>query len=148
MSIVVDLGCYDPTDEFSSISELIEAFHPETLCGFDVLSRDEEFVTGDTSVQIRQAAAWTEDGTVAVNFDGTGTRVGGSGSRVSSIDFSRWLEEHGPVAAVKMDIEGSEYQVLPKMHQDGTDALVGLLIIEWHGEKVRGLRCPTVPWWN
>jgi hypothetical protein len=31
-----------------------------------------------------------------------------------------------------MDIEGSEYDVLPKMVADGTLCLVDLLAIEWH----------------
>ena len=147
MSVVVDLGCYDDTDAFSSINELIEAFQPEKLIGFDVRSDDRDYKLGETIVQERRGAAWIYDGLAECVLDGTGTHLG-PGTLVPCVDFSHWIKTFGPVAAVKMDIEGAEYGVLEKMHDEETDSLVGLLIIEWHGEKIGGLRCPTVPWWN
>ncbi len=148
MSAVVDLGCYDDTDAFSSIAELAEAFHPRHLFGWDIRSETRTYEIGDTEVSEHGAAAWTYDGEVGCVFDGTGTCLG-SEEKVPCFDFSAWLKDQGHVDAVKMDIEGSEYQLLEKMHADGTDELVGLLIIEWHrDEKVSGLRCPVIPWWN
>ena len=33
------------------------------------------------------------------------------------------------------------------MKEDGTDALVDELLVEWHGATVEGLRCPVREWW-
>jgi len=58
---------------------------------------------------------------------------------VESIDFSFWLSwivRPGDKVRLKMDIEGAEYEVLPKMLEDGTIQLVDELIIEWHDFKV------------
>lgn len=59
---------------------------------------------------------------------------------VKAIDFSKWLKQRfadasakGCAVIVKMDIEGSEYDVLEKMIADGTSTLVSHMIVEFHG---------------
>lgn len=56
-----------------------------------------------------------------------------------TFDFSKWLErivDKNDNVVIKMDIEGSEYHVLPKMIEDGTIHLVDKLIIEFHAHKM------------
>ena len=53
---------------------------------------------------------------------------------VDAIDFSQWVKnnfEEGDNITLKMDIEGSEYKVLPKMISDNTLKYINHLIIEW-----------------
>ena len=38
---------------------------------------------------------------------------------------------------MKLDIEGAEYQVIPKMMKDGTFDYINELWIEWHWPKIR-----------
>jgi hypothetical protein len=58
---------------------------------------------------------------------------------------------------VKLDVEGAEFPILERLHEDGTDALVAELLVEWHDEKMAdfaerkaallsSLRCPIGPW--
>lgn len=54
---------------------------------------------------------------------------------VESIDFSNWIKQNFSIddyIFLKMDIEGSEYRVLPKMISDDTMQYVNSLVIEWH----------------
>ncbi len=54
---------------------------------------------------------------------------------VEAIDFSKWVLsnfEKEDYIILKMDIEGSEYKVLPKMIDDGSIEYINTLIIEWH----------------
>lgn len=56
-----------------------------------------------------------------------------------TFDFSQWLKEtvkKDDKVIVKMDIEGSEYYVLPKMIDDGTINLIDRLIVEFHYHKM------------
>lgn len=43
-----------------------------------------------------------------------------------------WHREHPPTVVVKMDIEGSEYQVLPRLFETGAICHVDALYIELH----------------
>lgn len=55
--------------------------------------------------------------------------------KVEAIDFSKWVLENfteEDFIILKMDIEGSEYKVLPKMIEDGSIKFINNLIIEWH----------------
>ena len=54
---------------------------------------------------------------------------------VEGIDFSSWIINNftpDDFIIVKMDIEGSEYKVLPKMIEDGSMKYVNEIIVEWH----------------
>ena len=60
---------------------------------------------------------------------------------VECIDFSQWVGVNfvkDDYIIMKMDIEGSEYKVLPKMIKDNTIQYIDELIIEWHSGMVLG----------
>ena len=66
---------------------------------------------------------------------------------VEAIDFSRWIRENfveDDYIFLKMDIEGSEYKVLPKMIEDGTINYINDLIIEWHDWQLPSYREQTI----
>jgi FkbM family methyltransferase len=54
---------------------------------------------------------------------------------VSCVDLSTWVNTHcsqDDFVAIKLDIEGAEYDVLEKMIADGTAYMVDHFFIEWH----------------
>lgn len=58
---------------------------------------------------------------------------------VDSLDFSSWVTSNfsdEDFVILKLDIEGAEYDVLPKMIQDGSLDKVNLFFVEWHFDKV------------
>jgi len=59
--------------------------------------------------------------------------------KVEAIDFSEWVFNNfdpEDEIVLKMDIEGSEYEVLHKMIDDGTIKFINKLYIEFHWQKV------------
>jgi FkbM family methyltransferase len=59
---------------------------------------------------------------------------------VKTIDFSKWISDtfsKDDYIILKMDIEGAEYQVIPKMIKDGTFSYINELWIEWHYTKIK-----------
>jgi FkbM family methyltransferase len=172
--IVVDLGCFPHRDEIS-IEPLVERYHPDVLYGFDPwpgLVEGETDLDG-TKVVLERRAAWVEDGEIEFarmrgirGWDSTvmrrkNARREWSGAadviRVPCFDFSAWLRRLPEPPVVKFDVEGAEFPILERLHDDGTDALVAQLLIEWHDEKMSDfaerkaallsqLRCPVGPW--
>ena len=82
---------------------------------------------------------------------------------VECIDFSKWIKDNfskEDYIFVKMDIEGSEYKILPKMIEDGTMSYIDTLVIEWHDwimpdfksdtlelqKKLQNLGVNVMPW--
>lgn len=68
-------------------------------------------------------------------------------SEVESINLSKWIDdnfEKDDYIVLKMDIEGSEYTVLPKMIEDGTIKYVDNLIIEWHDWQLPSYKDQTI----
>jgi FkbM family methyltransferase len=172
--IVVDLGCFPHRDEIS-IERLVERYHPDVLYGFDpwpALVEGETYVDG-TRVVLERRAAWVEDGEIEFarvrglrGWDSTVMKAKNSRRewtsrgeviRVPCFDFSSWLRTLPEPPVVKLDVEGAEFPILERLHEDGTDALVAELLIEWHDEKMAdfaerraallsALRCPIGPW--
>lgn len=59
---------------------------------------------------------------------------------VDTIDFSKWILKNflkDDFIILKLDVEGAEYQVLPKMIEDGSFDYINKLWIEWHWPKIR-----------
>lgn len=99
-------------------------------------------------------AVWVEDGTLEYFQSREHLRAGGtlikkkkSGNLdkknpiiIETIDFSKWIldnfskDDH---IILKMDIEGAEYKVLPKMLKDGSFNYINKLWIEWHWPKIK-----------
>ena len=62
--------------------------------------------------------------------------------QVECIDFSAWMKDNlspDDNIILKMDIEGSEFRVLPKMIDDDTMDYVNALIVEWHDWEFKQL---------
>ena len=58
---------------------------------------------------------------------------------VDCINFSQWIKNNfneKDYILVKMDIEGSEYDILEKMIEDDTIKYINKLYIEWHNKKL------------
>lgn len=57
---------------------------------------------------------------------------------VRTIDFAKWLLDNfagREDLIVKMDIEGAEYEVLPRLIATGAIRLIGELRCEWHWDR-------------
>jgi FkbM family methyltransferase len=66
---------------------------------------------------------------------------------VECIDFSQWIKNNfskEDYIFIKMDIEGSEYKILPKMIDEGTINYVDALAIEWHDWIMPDFREDTI----
>ena len=171
--IVVDLGCFPHRDEIS-LEPLVGRFEPAVLYGFDPwpgLVEGETDVDG-TRVVLERKAAWVEDGEIEFarvrglrGWDSTVMRAKNARDewsradaiRVPCFDFSAWLRTLPEPPIVKLDVEGAEFPILERLLEDGTDALVAELLVEWHDDKmpeyadrraglVASLRCPVLPW--
>jgi FkbM family methyltransferase len=147
--IVVDLGCHTHGDA-DSIHHLIERFNPRLLYGFDPHPENIERVTmvGTTTVVTARRAAWTADRPVSINLDGSRTRISDTGPPANAFDVARWLRTLPRVPTVlKMDVEGAEYKLLPHLRANGVDALIDLILVEWHGVHAHlGLACAVEEW--
>lgn len=99
-------------------------------------------------------AAWIKDGKMDYYRSKEQLRAGGtllkekkSGNldkgnpiKVKTIDFSKWIANNfskDDYIILKMDIEGAEYEVIPKMLEDRTFDYINELWIEWHWPKIR-----------
>jgi len=54
---------------------------------------------------------------------------------VESIDLSKWIIDNfkkDDFIVLKMDIEGAEYKIVPKMFEDGSVNYINYAFIEWH----------------
>ena len=174
--IVGDLGCFPHRHEVS-IEPLVRRYRPQVLYGFDPwpgLIESEAQLDG-TRVVLERKAAWIEDGVIEYArvrglraWDSTVMRAknsrgewSSSGSeeiiRVPCFDLSSWLRRLPERPVVKFDIEGAEFPILERMVEDGTDALVAKILVEWHDHKMESfaerkakvlsqLRCSVSDW--
>ncbi len=159
MTVVVDIGCCDEHD--NSLRSLIAKYAPTIVFGFDVRK---ETVTGTREIEgvrceVERKAAWIMDGEISYGERGSSTAVGWPGEMVPCFDFSSWLADVSVTAGpyrpiiVKMDCEASEYPILGKMLDDGTDLLVAEFVIEWHNQDslrtpyLERLSSPVSEWW-
>lgn len=155
--IVVDVGCaeYPNHPEDKSIGRLIKRFHPTHLYGFDphpsvVATR---IVEDGCVVHIDRKAAWASEGYIGyttkpkvINELRSFTDADGK-DKVPCFDLANFLYElpRGDVV-LKLDVEGAEYVLIPHLHATRADELISLLLIEWHGPIIQGLRCPVEEW--
>jgi FkbM family methyltransferase len=61
---------------------------------------------------------------------------------VECLDFSQWVVENfdkDQLIVCKMNIEGAEYQVLPKMLRDNSIDYINYLFCSWHQSKIAGV---------
>ena len=79
---------------------------------------------------------------------------------VKTIDFSKWVSDNlykNDYIILKLDVEGAEYEVIPKMMKDNTFEYIDELWIEWHMRKLgmtlkqhnavaNKVKIPTIKW--
>ena len=97
-------------------------------------------------------AVWIEDGEMEFYRDSEQRKAGGSMIKktapkrhnskpiiVETIDIARWMIENFSSAYtidLKMDIEGAEYQVIPRMIDAGAFSMINRFMPEWHWYKI------------
>jgi hypothetical protein len=145
MTVVIDVGCARHGGDYS-IERLIEEYDPHELYGFDPTLDVSTWPTPmpDRPVMcLRTVAAWTYDGEVGFRADGLNswvTELRGA-PKVPCVDLARVVREvaipdHLDVI-LKLDAEGSEYDLLRHLMATETDRLLTLAVVEWH-EPDRG----------
>ena len=102
-----------------------------------------------SDITIIKKAVYTGEGLLQFNT-GTTTRSGtlrndkrlfqtGNSILVESIDFSAWMFENlnpDDNVTVCMDIEGAEYEIIPKLIKTGAIDLIDKFYVEWHNMKL------------
>lgn len=101
-------------------------------------------------VTLFNAAIHTYDGTIDF-FDGRSSQnssifndkghLKGTKKTVNCVDFDKWFRETVTPqdhVHLKIDVEGAEYLVVPKMIESGSISMVNTLVVEWHWRKRRG----------
>lgn len=134
MSIVIDIGCARHGPDYS-IERLIAEFSPDLLVGLDPHPSvpDDVYLVGTTMVVTMNVAGWTEDGEVGYVADGLNSWITDlvEKPRVPSVDVAR-LCSGLDGAILKIDAEGSEYDILPHLIEQGVDRELRLVWVEWH----------------
>lgn len=131
--IVIDVGCARYGGDFS-IERLLDEFKPDVLYGFDP-NASTALTYAAANVHIHPVAAWTEEGTIGFFADGLNSCLTyrENAPKVPCIDLARFIGElDDDKIVLKMDAEGSEYDLLPHLMLEGADELLMLAIIEWH----------------
>lgn len=152
--IYVDLGAYtgDTVDQYVSWGQLWGDISNSIVYAFEPVDFSDEWdnVKGRQSQHVKemhfiQKAAWVHGKGMDFSTNDIGstlmsdknTWLPETVTRVPTFDFSEWLDDfHDDETYIKFDIEGSEYPILERMIQDGTDKLPKLMMIEWHASKM------------
>jgi hypothetical protein len=163
VKIVIDVGCAAYGGD-RSIERLIKLFEPDILYGFDPAWEDGMYVPEEgckTSVVVSNEAAWIRSGSVRFLLDGLNGQVGEHDhwTLVPCFDLARFIRHipAGDEIILKLDCEGSEYELLERLIYRAVDRRLSLAWIEWHPigtswpEKRRAslesrLRCQVDEW--
>lgn len=84
------------------------------------------------NVVVTNLGLWTYDGMVNMTDDGPASRVQDGGSQVKMTEVGRYLKGLGDIQLVIMNIEGSEYDLLPIIIQSGAIKKIRNLQIQFH----------------
>ena len=137
--IVIDVGCARYGGDYS-IERLIEKFEPDVLYGFDPAWEDSMYEpiinVYKTDVIVSREVAWIRNGQVRFMLDGLNGQVGDADfwPLVRCMDLARFIRRF-PTAdeiILKLDCEGSEYDLLEHLIATGTDERLSLAWVEWH----------------
>jgi len=162
--IVIDVGCARYGGDYS-IERMIEKFEPDILYGFDPAWEDEMYAPiadlYKTDVIVSRSVAWTRSGLVHFMLDGLNGQVGDADfwPLIPCIDLAHFIRQLPDEAEIilKMDCEGSEYELLEHLMAKGVDERLSLAWVEWHPRGVpdpaerrasieRRLRCQVDEW--
>ena len=147
--IFIDCGFYNgmALTYFKSTPEYSSDF---INYGFDPMMKVEKAKTKWPNFILDNKAIWTNDGEIdfyiSNRHSGKANGVSHNGKarnetkiRVQCMDFSKWLKNNfddKDYIVLKMDVEGAEYELLPKMIQDKTIDLIDIIYLEWHPARV------------
>lgn len=125
---------------------LIYAFEPEERC-FSYIMETQKIVPNITHIK---KGVSTENGTASFNIGNltvSGTLredktwgLTGKTVTIETIDFCEWLNANineDDYVILTMDIEGTEYDILPKMIETNTVRLINKMYVEFHGNKMK-----------
>ncbi len=100
-------------------------------------------------VELLRKAAWVRGGEATLHMssrlDGHSLMAGkkratGVLRTVPCVDFARWVLDtvpEGAAAECKMDIEGAELEVVPRMLELGAFSRISSLLLELHGRQMK-----------
>ena len=160
MKIVIDVGCARYGGDYS-IERLIEQFEPDVLYGFDPAWEASMYDANryKTHVVVSTEIAWTRRGQVRFLQDGLNGQVGDANHwpLMRCIDLARFIKKFPTAEEIilKLDCEGSEYDLLEHLMATGVDERLSLAWVEWHprpnSEERRAsiesqLRCQVDEW--
>lgn len=150
MKVFIDCGAYDgdSIEQFYNWFKLIDDPNEYSVYAFEpnpyVMSKAKERLKG-RDIVFYEDAVWIENETKEFSVHDVGSTLqkskntwdAGEKIEVSTIDFSKWIEPFkNDYVVVKMDIEGSEFEVLRKMIKDKTIFIPDILMVEFHPNKV------------
>ena len=116
-----------------------------TLSGFDygpeVTTIRKAIWTADETISFYLSKANKDkvEGSTVFKQKTTGNIDRDNPVHVQALDFGRWMRCNFSISdyvVVKMNVEGAEYDVIPKMIQDGSIKLINELHIQWHYQKI------------
>lgn len=153
MKIFLDCGAHDGCS-VTKFRKLYDKKQKYKIYSFEPEPQFAKFFIDTPKHTFINKAVWISDGFLDYYRSNEKLRVGStlikekkSGKidkqhpiKVETIDFSKWILENlneDDYIILKMDIEGAEYKVLPKMFEDGSFAYINELWIEWHYRKIR-----------
>lgn len=137
MTIVIDVGAARYGGDYS-IERLIEQFSPSVLYAIDPNAELVKPAGFFPNIELIHKAAWTHDGTVRYRADGLNSWVteDASAPEVPCLDLANFVDDvwmrHETKIVLKLDCEGSEYELLPYLIGKNADSLLDLCIVEWH----------------
>jgi FkbM family methyltransferase len=151
--VFIDCGfyCGSALFNFKSTPEYTDDF---IYYGFDPVMNMERMKKIHPNVILDNKALWINDG--EIDFY-TSNRKGGKANgvyhnkragkendlKVKCIDLSKWLLanfDKDDYIILKLDVEGAEYELLPKMIKDGSINLIDIMYLEWHGGRVNDIK--------
>lgn len=138
MTVVIDVGAARYGGDYS-MERLIDQFNPTHLYAFDpnpALELPE--LCEETIIELHHAAAWIRNGTVGFRADGLNSWLtdDGRAPSVPCVDLAYFIhalsEKHDDQLVLKLDCEGSEYELLDWIIHQDADELLDLVLVEWH----------------
>ena len=109
------------------------------IISFECNPRFTEVLQNTDGITFHNKAAWIEDGTQHFYLGHAASSSLIYGKTRGNLDFDNPISENfskDDYIIMKMDIEGAEYEVLPKMIEDGSIDYVDVVYAEFHGKKV------------
>lgn len=150
MKILIDCGAYTG----DSLPVLIDRHGPfERIICFEANPGLRLLPPPDLRipVELHQVAVWTAAGEQRLFFgehaEGSSLLANKTSGNLSparsalvpTIDFAAWLEQHtgpGDRLTIKMDIEGAEFAVLPRLARHPVRRRIARLWVEWHHNRL------------